>query len=106
MYKFKKIKLENRVILALIVDKTDPVLLNFCTVIRAKYVWQKQILARSQPYTSTELNNLKTIYQKKLVDMIFENDFAMVDIVTGELINPNFIDTNQILEVYEGLLPF
>ena len=106
MYKFMKIKWNGTIILALDVSKTDPTLFNFCTLIRAKYVWKNQVLGGFHPFTTDELNNLKKKYQHSLIAMIYKESKALVNISSGEIINPSRIDKDKILGEYECPLPF
>ncbi|MEQ2527605.1 hypothetical protein WMO40_12915 [Bacillaceae bacterium CLA-AA-H227] len=65
MYKFQKILLENNIILAIKVESSD-LLINFCTIVRALFLWKNQQTVGKLPYNAEEINKIKEIYQDSL----------------------------------------
>lgn len=106
MYTFKKIIIDNQLLLALVVMRPTPTLLNFCTILRAKYAWKNKLFNGLHPYTSEELTNMKSQYQDSLTKMIFEHKYALVDISNGEILNPSLISEEQVIGEYQSPLPF
>ena len=106
MYTFKKIKIGNRTILTLVVNQPERILINFCTILRAKHMWKNQLTSEFHPYTPNELNRLKKKYQDSLVLMIEEYGYAFVDIANGDILNPSNISKKQVLAEYKAPLPF
>ncbi|WP_158318921.1 MULTISPECIES: hypothetical protein [Bacillaceae] len=95
----------NSVILALKVESSD-ILINFCTIIRALFLWKNQQTVGKLPYNAEEISKIKGIYQDSLEKLRSEFGYALVDISNGDIINPSRISNFHILNEYEGPLPF
>ncbi|OIJ09399.1 hypothetical protein BKP35_16205 [Anaerobacillus arseniciselenatis] len=106
MYTYIRIAIDNKTVLALVVSETEPKLLNFCTLIRANYIWKNNIFESHPLYTPLELNNLRMKYQQSLVNVIDEQGYALVDISCGEILDPSNISETQKLGKSKGPLPF
>ncbi|MCM3402938.1 hypothetical protein [Cytobacillus oceanisediminis] len=104
MYTYRKIKKDTQIILVLVITIPELKLINFCTVIRAKYMWKSQIIREKKPYTPEKLNKLKSKYQEYLIKTVQESNIALVDISSGEIIRPNH--KVEVLDQFNGLLPF
>lgn len=106
MYTFRKMKIDGRTVLAIVVPRSEYHLINFCIFIRTQYIWKTKILTEKYVYSMEELNKLKSSYRTGIYEVILDCGYALVDLATGEIIKPTTLKKEHIIEEFRGELPF
>jgi hypothetical protein len=106
VYIFKKISLDNRVLLVIMVIGLTSNILNFCTIVRTRHLLKNEVNCETCPIVIEELSTIKKQYYDSLTKLVSEYEYVYVDISNGDIITPLQVSEEQILGEYKDSLPF
>lgn len=106
MHTFKKLKIEDKLIVVIVVSAFDQKLINFCITIFLNHLFKNQLLVGSAPISLLEIKREKAKYKSSLLETLLQQQYSYVDISTGTIIKPGSVSNEQVLETIEAPLPF